>query len=206
MSIDFYAVPTSNCRRVAIALEELGCEYTVHGVDRVAGEQHTPAYRAINPSGRMPAIVDREGPRGEPFVVVQSGAILLYLAEKTGQLLPPTGPERSRVIQWLMQVLTDVNPTIAAIHYARNNVERPDEATVAMFEERLFTYFRHCCDPLKAGGYLAGDLSLADIALYPLFYARRDAIRADPELSALADWGSRMAARAAVARGMRAIA
>lgn len=205
MAIDLYAVPTSNCRRVAIALEELGLPYTLHAVDRAAGEQHAPAYRAINPTGKMPAIVDNEGPQGKSFVVVQSGAILFYLAEKTGRLLPSAGTSRSLAIQWLMHVLTDINATVATLYSARNRVERPDEATVALFEGRMLMYLCDCCAPLATGDYLAGDLSLADIALYPLVESRRDAIRADPQLAPLSDWASRMAARPAVARGMRAI-
>ena len=125
--------------------------------------------------------------------------------KKHRRFLPAGGPERIRTIEWLMHVMTDVNPTVSAVYYTRLKVERPDEATAAMFEARLFTHFHTCCFPLEAGDYLAGDLSLADIALYPLVDSRRDAIRANPQLAPLSAWAARMAARPAVIRGMSAI-
>ncbi|EMB49434.1 glutathione S-transferase, partial [Vibrio mimicus CAIM 602] len=97
--IDFYTAATPNGHKIAIALEEMGLEYTTHALNLSSNEQKQPAFTAINPNGRIPAIVDREN---EDFAVFESGAILLYLAEKTGKFLPQETKARSRVLQWLM--------------------------------------------------------------------------------------------------------
>lgn len=97
--IDFYTAATPNGHKIAIALEEMGLEYTTHALNLSNNDQKQPAFTAINPNGRIPAIVDRDN---EDFAVFESGAILLYLAEKTGKFLPQESKARSKVIQWLM--------------------------------------------------------------------------------------------------------
>jgi GSH-dependent disulfide-bond oxidoreductase len=105
--IDLYTAATPNGHKISIALEELGLAYTVHALSLTAGDQKTPAFLAINPNGRIPAIVDRDH---DDFAVFESGAILIYLAEKTGKLLPADVKGRSRVLQWLMFQMSGVGP------------------------------------------------------------------------------------------------
>ena len=104
---DLYTAPTPNGRKVSIALEELGLPYTVHVLDLARLEQKTPDYLALNPNGRIPTLVDRE--EGD-FVIFESGAILTYLAEKTGRLLPADPRGRSRVFQWLFFQMAGIGP------------------------------------------------------------------------------------------------
>ena len=105
--IDLYTAGTPNGYKVSIALEELELEYELHSIDLATDEQKTPAFLQINPNGRIPAIVDRDE---DDFVVFESGAILIYLADKTGQLLPQDPKKRSEVIQWLMFQMGGIGP------------------------------------------------------------------------------------------------
>lgn len=208
MTITFYAAPTSNCRRVAIALQELELPFVVRLIDRAGGEQHQPEFRQINPAGMVPVIVDPAGPRGRdglPVPIAQSGAILIYLAQKTGRLLPFAGAERIVAIQWLMHVLSDINATVSAVFHARRAGASPDSAVIAMFEQRLHTYLGDCSKALDNNQYLAGTLSLADFALYPLVASHESFLSRRPDLAALLEWQSRMAVRPAVVRGMNAL-
>lgn len=202
--IVLYAVPTANSQRVAIALEELSLAYRVHIVNRAAGEQHEASFRAVNPAGMAPVIADPCGPDG-PIEVAQSGAILIYLAEQTGRLLPDQGAARARVMQWLMHVMTDVNATGSTLYFARTKVATPDAATVALFEERMLAFMRDCDTALASGDYLAGEISIADIALYPLAAPRR-ALLEQGGLARLVRWMARMEERPSVMAGMRAVA
>jgi len=193
--------------RVVLVLVELDLPFAVKMVDRAAGAQHQPEFRAINPAGMVPVIVDAAGPRdagGRPVPIAQSGAILIYLAEKAGRLLPQAGAQRAAAIQWLMHVLADVNATISAIfHLRRIGSAAAGAAALGMFEKRLHTYLHDCCRPLQRHDYLAGEMSLADFALYPLVAAQEPFIRARRDLAPLLDWQQRMAQRPSVARGMR---
>jgi len=108
--IDFYALTSPNVQKIYIMLEELGLPYKEHFVDVWAGQQYKPEFLKINPNAKVPAIVDHEGPGGKPYTVFESGAILLYLAEKTGRFLPTDTAKKYEVIQWLMIQLTGVGP------------------------------------------------------------------------------------------------
>lgn len=106
--IDFYTAATSNGQRVAITLEETGLPYSVHKLDLPKGDQKKPEFLAINPAGMIPAIVDHDGPGGKPLSLAQSSAIVMYLAEKSGKLLPADAVRRAVARQWLMQACADV--------------------------------------------------------------------------------------------------
>ena len=108
--IDLYTFGTPNGRKVSIMLEELELPYRTHVVDITKGEQFKPEFLAINPNNKIPAIVDSDGPGGRPLTVFESGAILIYLAEKSGRLLPPSGSDRYDVLQWVMFQMGGVGP------------------------------------------------------------------------------------------------
>ena len=118
--IDLYTYRTSNGRKASIMLEECGLDYALHIVDITRGEQDVPAFRTINPNGRIPAIVDREGAGGAdsaPLVLFESGAILLYLAQKTGLFLPEDEKDRWRAVQWLMSHVKRLIVSMSCIEY-----------------------------------------------------------------------------------------
>src|SRR5688572_28020977 len=118
--IDLYTFTSPNGRKVSIALEELGLPYTARFVDLTKGEQFKPEFLALNPNNKVPAIVDHEGPGGQPFTVFESGAILLYLAEKTGRLLPADVRGRTEAVQWLMFQMSGVGPMLGQLtHFQR---------------------------------------------------------------------------------------
>lgn len=159
--IDLYTWGTPNGFKVSVALEELALPYTVHALDISTGVQKQPAFLAINPNGRIPAIVDRaEG----DFAVFESGAILIYLAEKTGRLMPTDAKGRSRVIQWLMFQMASVGPMQGQANvFFRYFPEKLQPAIDRYQNEtrRLYTVLE---SRLKDHEYLAGDYSIADIA------------------------------------------
>jgi GST-like protein len=118
--IDFYAMASPNVVKVYIALEEMGLPYTVHPVDVFGGAQFDAEFMRLNPSAKVPVIVDREGPGGKPYTVFESGAILLYLAEKTGMLLPKDAAARFDAIQWMMVQMTGLGPMFGQfVHFMR---------------------------------------------------------------------------------------
>lgn len=194
-AITLYAVPTSNSQRVAIALNELGLAFDLHLLDRAQDEQKQPAFLAVNPQAMAPALVDGD------VRVAQSGAILLYLAEKTRSLLPLEGSARRRALESLMHTVADVQATGSALFFSRLKVAAPHSETVALFDERMTTFLGHSDAALKDNDWLAGEFSIADIALYPVVAPRRAALDV-AGLAHLAAWADRMAARPAVSQGM----
>ncbi len=117
--IDFYAMGSPNVVKIYIALEELGVPYTVHPVDVFGGKQFDEQFRKLNPMAKVPVIVDQDGPGGKPYTVFESGAILLYLAEKTGKLLPADRAARFDAIQWMMVQMTTVGPMFGQLRAFR---------------------------------------------------------------------------------------
>jgi GST-like protein len=196
---DLYTAPTPNGRKVSIALEELSLPYTVHVLDLTRLEQKEPDYLALNPNGRIPTLVDRE--EGN-FAIFESGAILAYLAEKTGRLLPSDSCGRSRVMQWLFFQMAGIGPMQGQanvffryaperIPYAIDRYQRETRRLYEVLDQRL-------TDSL----YLAGDYSIADIATYPWVASHEWAgIRMDG-LDALQAWVERIGSRPAVRVGM----
>ena len=159
--IDLYTWGTPNGHKVSVALEELGLPYTVHALDISTGVQKQPAFLAINPNGRIPAIVDRaEG----DFAVFESGAILLYLAEKTGRLMPTDAKGRSLVTQWLMFQMAGVGPMQGQANVFFRYFPEKIQPAIDRYQNetrRLYTVLE---SRLKDHEYLAGDYSIADIA------------------------------------------
>jgi len=161
--IDLYTWTTPNGRKVSIALEEMGLPYTVHSIDIGKDEQFAPDFLKISPNNRIPAIVDRDA----NYPLFESGAILMYLAEKTGKLMPKDLPSRYRVIEWLMWQMGGVGPMLGqAHHFLKYNVGKAPYAEERYGKEaqRLYKVLN---TQLEGRHFVAGDYSIADIAIWP---------------------------------------
>ncbi len=171
--IDLYSWATPNGRKVHIMLAETGLDYTPHAIDIRAGDQFTPEFLAISPNNKIPAIVDQDGPGGKPLALFESGAILHYLADKTGRFLPKDGAARYRVMEWLMFQMGGVGPMFGqANHFRVYAAERFPEEQVAYGRERYTNEVNRLYGVmdkrLAENEYIAGDFySIADIAIYP---------------------------------------
>jgi GST-like protein len=207
--IHHYFWPTPNGHKTSIMLEELGLEFELHPVNILAGEQFSDEFLDISPNNRIPAIVDTDGPGGEPYALFESGAILMYLAEKTGQLWPEDTAERYRVIQWLMFQMGNVGPMFGQNGYFQGYC--PEDVPLARerYHNLTLQLYAVLDRRLASAVYLAGDsYSIADIATYPWTVARQQALhRIDiDEFPHVARWLERLADRPAVKRGMALLA
>ncbi len=200
--IDFYTAGTGNGHRAAIALEESGLPYRVHKLNLAAGDARKPEYLAINPAATIPAIVDPDGPGGKPLALAQSGAIALYLAEKSGKLLPKDPARKAAALQWFMFACTDTAVTSSAIFQLSNNAPEKSPANVAFLEQRLLGFFGVFDGRLAAREYLADEISIADIALFPVVNQRKAAMEKAGTMPKLLAWLARVGARPAVAKGL----
>jgi GST-like protein len=200
--IDLYSWQTSNGQRVAIMLEECGLRYRVHRVDLMAGEGQRPAFLALNPAGAIPVIVDPEGPGGKPLTLAQSGAILLYLAMKTGRFFPQDAARRVQAFQWFMQATSDVAPASNNLFLMTTMAPEKVPGNVEWLEGRVLRYLRVANARLAGRDYLADELSIADFALYPLTVARRNLIDRDGGLADLTRWAEALGQRPGVRKGM----
>ena len=166
--IELYTWTTPNGRKVTIAMEEMGLAYNVHTVNITKDEQFEPAFLQISPNNRIPAIVDADGPDGQPVSVFETGAILLYLAEKTGQFMPTDSRKKIAVYEWLMWQMGGYGPMLGqAHHFLRYNVGKAPYAEERYRNETLRLY--GVLDRRLAGDeFVAGDeYSIADMAIYP---------------------------------------
>jgi len=205
--IDLYYWPTPNGHKVTIFLEETGLEYRIVPVNIRKGEQFAPEFLKISPNNRMPAIVDTDGPGGKPFSLFESGAILLYLAEKTGKLMPSETRARYRVIEWLMFQMANVGPMLGQAGHFRNAAPEKIPYAIERYTNESRRLFNVLDRRLAEVAYVAGDYSIADIATYPWIVA---ALKAQPEQldtrPNLKRWIGALAARPAVQKGMAAMA
>ena len=200
--IDLYFAPTSNGLRATVALEEAGLPYQLHRIDLYEGEQHTPVFRNINPAGLIPVIVDPDGPGGKPLTLNQSGAIVLYCAEKCGRFIPADKATRALAMQLFMQAASDISGTSMTIFRLEMTAPEKSTANVDYFKKRLRQAFLVCEQALQGNEYLAGELSVADLMLYPSFALRRSLVEDDDNYTNLHRWADHMASRPAIQRGM----
>ena len=200
--LDVYTWKTSNGRKVTVMVEELGVPYTLHKIDIGAGDQFTDAYTAINPNQKIPAIVDPEGPGGRPYTVIESGAILMYLAEKHGRFLPSGMAERYEVIQWLMLQMGGVGPMFGQAHHFRMAAKQEVPYGIERYTKETRRLWGVLDKRLEEREHLAGDYSIADIAVFP-WTARHEwqGVALD-EFPNVARWYRSIERRPAVARGM----
>ncbi len=199
--IDLYTAATPNGHKVSIALEELGLPYTLKVLDLSQGEQKTPAFLAINPNGRIPAIVDH---RAGGLAVFESGAILIYLAEQTGRLMPADVPGRSRVLQWLMFQMGGVGPMMGQANVFFRYFPEKIQPAIDRYQgesKRLLTVLD---GHLKDHEYLAGDYSIADIANWAWVRTHRWSGVDVSDLPHLQRWMDAIRQRPAVQRGIEA--
>ncbi len=200
--IDFYTAGTANGHRAAIALEELGLAYRVHKLDLKAGDQRKPEFLAINPAGAIPAIVDHDGPGGKTVTLAQSGAILLYLAQKTGKFRPEDPVRRATALQWFMHACTDCAVSAGVLFQYSTFAPDRTPANIEYFEKRLLGFLAPVDQRLEGREYLADEISVADLALYPIYATRKGIIDKAGGFANLHRWGSTLAARPAIAKGM----
>ena len=200
--IDLYSWKTSNGKKASIMLEECGLDYNIHPIHIGQDDQFTPEYTAINPNGKIPAIIDQDGPGGQPYTVFESGAILMYLAEKTGKFMPQDMAARYEVIQWLMFQMGGIGPIFGQVHHFK----RAAKEQVPYAINRYYTECRRLYGVLDARlagrDYLAGDLSIADFATLPWVF-RFDWQEVDlDDFPNVKRWYDNLMARPALAKGM----
>jgi len=200
---DLYTAATPNGHKISIALEELGLPYTVHPINLFAGEQKQPAFLAMNPNGRIPVLVDRDpgGDRGD-FTVFESGAILIYLAEKTGRLMPTDLEGRSVVLQWLMFQMSAVGPMMGQANVFFRYFPEKIEPAIKRFQNECRRLFEVLETRLGQGPWLAGDYSIADIATWPWVRMHDWSGISVDGLPHLQTWMAAMADRPACQRGI----
>jgi GSH-dependent disulfide-bond oxidoreductase len=200
--IEFYAGNTPNNQRVAVMLEELALPYRLHKIDIFKGGTKTPEFLLLNPDALSPVIIDPDGPGRKPITLTQSWLICLYLADKTKRYIPMDELGRLRVLEALFHVATDV----MTAHTTHNTLTRfvPEKvpSTIAFYEERVLATLQTLDRRLQGAEYLAGDLSVADFAFYPVFNRRRALITGRPDYINLERWGRVMDAREACKRGV----
>ena len=200
--IELYTSATPNGQKIHILLEETGLPYRLHWVDLRKGEQFDPEFLKISPNNKIPVILDRDGPGGEPFSVFESGAILIYLAEKTGKFLPAEPRARTRVLEWLMFQVGGVGPMLGQAHHFRAYAREKIPYAIERYTNEGARIYRVLDKRLSEQEYLAGDYSIADMAVFPWIrlHERQGQDMADhPHLSR---WFDAIAARPAVARDM----
>jgi GST-like protein len=203
--IDLYYWPTPNGHTITVALEEMGLPYTVKPVNILAGEQHTADFAALSPNTRIPAIVDHRGPGGAPHSVFESGAILMYLAEKSGRFWPEDAAARSEVIQWLFFQCANVGPMFGQCGHFRGYAPERIEYGINRYCGETVKLYGVMDRVLGTRAYLAGaDYSLADMATYPWCAPKiRDLHAIDiAEFPNVQRWVGEIESRPAVQRGM----
>ncbi len=207
MTIEVYSWATPNGHKVHIALEELGLAYQAHPIDISKGEQFDPAFLKISPNNRIPAIVDPEGPDGAPISLFESGAILVYLAEKTGKLLPASGAARYIVLQWLMWQMGGLGPMLGQAHHFLQYAPEDMPYAKARYSNEAQRLYNVLDKRLGEARFLGGEAySIADIAAWP--WTRRPE-RQGVDTSGLANfrrWFAEIEARPAVQRGVEVLA
>jgi GST-like protein len=204
--IDVYTWPTPNGHKVHIMLEETGLEYKIIPVNIGKGDQFDPEFLKISPNNKMPAIVDYDVPDGKPYSMFESGAILMYLGDKTGQFFPTETTARYLVAQWLMFQMGHVGPMLGQAHHFRNYAPEPIPYAIERYSgeaNRLYTVLN---TRLAQVDYVAGDYSIADMAIMPwLRYPDRQGVIID-DYPHVQRWLDAINARPAVVRGLEVLA
>lgn len=206
--LNLYTWTTPNGRKPLILLEELGAPYVAHAVNIGKNEQFTPQFLAISPNNKIPALVDDAAPGGA-LTIMESGAILTYLAEKSGRFLAPSGPERYRALEWLHWQIGSLGPMLGQLGYFAKRADEKTPAAIARFTEEGERLLGVIERQLAQSPYLAGNAySIADIAAYPWMLAATTFLK-EPLAQGLADkpaiqrWLQELGARPAVQRGMQ---
>ncbi|MBS0340618.1 MAG: glutathione S-transferase N-terminal domain-containing protein [Proteobacteria bacterium] len=206
-TIDVYSWPTPNGHKVHIMLEECGLPYRVHPVNIGKGDQFAPEFLAISPNNKIPAIVDPQGPDGEPISLFESGAILVYLAGKTGKLLPEGDRERYEVLQWLMFQMGGVGPMLGQAHHFRMYAPEKIPYAVDRYTNEARRLYGVIDRQLARHRFIAGnDYTIADIAIFPWLRSWQNQGIVLEDYPHLKKWFDGIAQRPAVERGVKVLA
>jgi GST-like protein len=201
--IDLYTWGTSNGRKASIMLEECGLPYRVHPIDIGKGDQFKPEFVAINPNSKIPAIVDSDGPEGKPFTLFESGAILVYLAGKTGKFLPESVSGKYIALQWLMFQMGGIGPIFGQVHHFLRSAKEQVPYAIERFTKENRRLYGVLDGRLDEAPFLAQEYSIADIATYP-WVLRHEWQKVDlAEFPNVKRWFDTLSARPAVQRGIR---
>jgi GST-like protein len=201
--ITLYTWGTPNGRKVSVMLEECGLAYRVQPIDITRGDQFQPSFVAISPNSKIPAIVDEEGPDGQPISVFESGAILIYLAAKTGKFLPQSVRGKYEALEWLMFQMASIGPGFGQAHHFLRFAKEKVPYAIERFGTETRRLYGVMNARLEQAPYLAGEYGIADIATFP-WVARHEFHEVDLVLfPAVKRWYDAIAARPAVQRGMK---
>jgi GST-like protein len=210
--IQLYSLATPNGQKIGVALEELALPYEAHRINIMEGDQFDPGFVAINPNSKIPALIDPKGPAGEPIVLMESGAILMYLAEKTGRLLPSDAAGRWQATQWLFFQMASIGPMFGQFgHFYKFAKGKTDDYGEQRYTKEAKRLLEVLNKRLEGRDYLVGDdLSIADIATFPWmlaldYYQAKDALEYD-SFANVVSWVERCVARPAVKRGLEVCA
>lgn len=205
--IDVYSWATPNGHKVHIMLEECGLPYRAHPVNIGAGDQFKPEFLTISPNNKIPALVDSEGPDGRPISLFESGAILLYLAAKTGKFLPKTDRQKFEVLQWLMFQMGGVGPMLGQTHHFRIYAPEKIDYAVNRYTNEAKRLYGVMDKQLAQHRYIAGDeYSIADIAIFPWLRSWKNQGIDWADYPHLKKWFDAIADRPAVVRGVQVLA
>lgn len=201
--IDLYTWGTPNGQKVSIMLEACRLHYSVHPIDILNNEQFDDDFLNISPNGKIPAIVDPEGPSGESISLFESGAILIYLADKTGEFLPPEGAERYQVLQWLMWQMGGFGPFLGQAHHFNRFAPEQVPYAIKRYKDEANRLWGVLNTQLSGRQFVCDELTIADFAIYP-WAARYQWQKIDKTgFPAVNTWMEQMAELPFVERGMR---
>jgi GSH-dependent disulfide-bond oxidoreductase len=204
--IDLYTWSTPNGRKVSIALEELRLPYNVHSISIGQNDQFKPEFIAINPNSKIPAIVDSDGPEGEPISIMESGAILIYLAEKTGKLMPASPRRRSLALQWLMFQMGGLGPMLGQAHHFRIYAPEKVEYAFNRYTNEAKRLYGVMDRRLGEAEYFADEYSIADMAMFPWTRSHANQGIDLADYTNVKRWYDAIDARGAVQRAMKVLA
>ena len=205
--IEVYSWPTPNGHKVHIMLEECGLPWRVHGIDIGAGDQFRPEFLAISPNNKVPAIVDPQGPDGRPMALFESGAILLYLAGKTGRFLPADTRGRYEVLQWLMFQMAGVGPMLGQAHHFRIYAPEKLPYAIERYTREAQRLYGVMDKRLADSPFIAGEsYTIADIAIFPWLRSWQNQGIDWADFPHVKAWFDGIAARPAVQRGVQVLA
>ena len=203
--IDLYSWPTPNGHKVHIMLEECALPYRVHPIDIGAGDQFSPEFLAISPNNKIPALVDSDGPDASPISLFESGAILVYLASKTGRLLPESVRDRYVALEWLMFQVGHIGPMLGQAHHFRQYAPEHIEYAVDRYTREAARLYGVMERRLADAPYFAGAYSVADIAMYPWTRSHENQGIDLAQFPNVRRWQQAISARPAVQRGLQVL-
>ena len=205
--IDLYTWPTPNGHKIHIMLEECGLTYKVHPINIGTGDQFKPEFLKISPNNKIPAMVDSDGPDGQPIALFESGAILLYLAGKTGKFLPQSDRAKYDVLQWLMFQVGGVGPMLGQAHHFRIYAPEKNEYGIHRYTNEAKRLYGVMNKQLKTHRWIAGDdYSVADMAIFPWLRSWQNQGIDWVDYPHLKAWFDRIAKRPAVQKGVQVLA